>query len=240
MRIELKRGIRNGYLILEILISALCVVLGYILLTALDKPDKIIFEDLCESVYTVYTQFGTLLFSSIIIIQFYNDYKEKNIIFYKALKRGAVSYFLQKVSAIIVGTVLGTTVSSLALCIPYGRLDCFFALFLKTEAVMIYYSLIMSIFGFAFENFLVAFFADFFYWLAGIILSTISPMLEIFAYYDDSTSDYTAFVALLGSQNIYGGIVHILLMNCIYDLTVFAIAVMLVFFLRRRWIYNGI
>ena len=67
MRVEWRRGIRNYYFILMVAVNILNVLLGYILLTTIDKVEKVTFLNLCESVYTVYTQFGTLLFSSIII-----------------------------------------------------------------------------------------------------------------------------------------------------------------------------
>ena len=175
MSIEWKRGIRNYYYLLIVLVSGLNVLLGYILLTTIDKLEKVTFLELWESVHTVYTQFGTLLFSSIIIMQFYYDYKEKNIIFYKTLKNNAVSYFISKLIVVLFGTILGTLVSSFLICIPYGAIKWLPLVFLKTEAVMIYYSLIMALVGFLFENFLIGFFVNFFCWIIGIVISDISP-----------------------------------------------------------------
>ena len=81
MIIELKRAIRSNFYIFFTLLNVLNVVLGYILLVTIDKVQTVSFQDMFESVYTVYTQFGTLLFSALIIMQFYTDYKEKNIMF---------------------------------------------------------------------------------------------------------------------------------------------------------------
>ena len=85
MKLEMKRAVRNKFYVIFTLINLLNVLLGYILLVTIDKVQNVTFQDMFESVYTVYTQFGTLLFSAFIIMQFYVDYKEKNIFFYKKL-----------------------------------------------------------------------------------------------------------------------------------------------------------
>lgn len=86
MKLEMKRAVRNKFYVIFTLINLLNVLLGYILLVTIDKVQNVTFQDMFESVYTVYTQFGTLLFSAFIIMQFYVDYKEKNIFFYKITK----------------------------------------------------------------------------------------------------------------------------------------------------------
>ncbi len=240
MRIDWKRGVRNYYYLLMILVNILNVVLGYILLTTIDRLEEVTFIDLWESVYTVYTQFGPLLFSSIIIMQFYYDYKEKNVIFYKTLKKNAVSYFGSKLFVILLGTIWGTLVSSFIVCMPYGEIKSLPIVFLKTEAVMIYYSLIMSLFGFLFENFLVGFFINFFMWIIGIVVSDISPYFQSCAYYDASANDYKRFMSFLDGEVSFPNMIQSIRENYMFDALLFIICIAFVLLFRKRWIKNGI
>lgn len=162
MKLEMKRAVRNKFYVIFTLINLLNVLLGYILLVTIDKVQNVTFQDMFESVYTVYTQFGTLLFSAFIIMQFYVDYKEKNIFFYKALGFSELRYYLTKVGMILLATIIGSTFSSIFICVPYAKLEMLPVVFLKIEGVMIYYTFIISTIGFIFSNFLVAFFSSFF------------------------------------------------------------------------------
>lgn len=240
MRVEWRRGIRNYYFILMVAVNILNVLLGYILLTTIDKVEKVTFLNLCESVYTVYTQFGTLLFSSIIIMQFYNDYKEKNVVFYISQKRNAITYFFSKFFVVLSGTIAGTLFSTLLICIPYGELSWIPVLFFKLEAVMVYYSIIMSTIGFLFENFLVGFFINFFAWIIGIVVSDISVGFEMFAYYDASSTDYAKFVEFLDGKKYILKYLTYVGFNYCFNMAVFAVCILLIFILRKRWLKNGI
>ena len=106
MKLEMKRAVRNKFYVIFTLINLLNVLLGYILLVTIDKVQNVTFQDMFESVYTVYTQFGTLLFSAFIIMQFYVDYKEKNIFFYKTLGFSELRYYFTKVGMILLSTII--------------------------------------------------------------------------------------------------------------------------------------
>lgn len=116
MKLEMKRAVRNKFYVIFTLINLLNVLLGYILLVTIDKVQNVTFQDMFESVYTVYTQFGTLLFSAFIIMQFYVDYKEKNIFFYKTLGFSELRYYLTKVGMILLATIIGSAFSSILVC----------------------------------------------------------------------------------------------------------------------------
>lgn len=240
MKLEMKRAVRNQFYVIFTLINLLNVLLGYILLVTIDKVQNVTFQDMFESVYTVYTQFGTLLFSAFIIMQFYVDYKEKNIFFYKTLGFSELRYYLTKVGMILLATIIGSAFSSILVCVPYAKLGMLPVVFLKIEGVMIYYTLIISTIGFIFSNFLVAFFSSFFLWIAGIVVSAGSPFMEYFAYYDASTTDYHHLISYLDGKIEITSLLHYIAGNYVYDLIVFLICVMAVLCLRRRWAKNGI
>lgn len=240
MKIELKRAIRSKFYIFFGLLNILNVVLGYILLVTIDKVQTVTFQDMFESVYTVYTQFGTLLFSALIIMQFYIDYNEKNIVFYRTLGFSEHKYFLTKVAMILLATIIGSLISSTVICLPYGELDMLPIVFLKIESVMVYYTLIISTISFIFNNFLAAFFINVFLWIMGIVVSTTSSFMQYFAYYDASTADYQHLISYLDGKVSVSELLQHIAGNYVYDLVVFGICVVVVWLLRRRWIKNGI
>lgn len=240
MKFELKRGFRSHYFLFIILLNIFCVVLGYILTKTVDKITLISFEEFVLSVYTVYTQFGVFLFSTVMIMQYSIDYKEKNILFYKALKTPPLLYFIFKLSMVVLGTIVGTLTTTFILCALYKKWGMFIIIFLKTEAVMIYYSLISSLLGYIMENFLIAFFVNMSCWITGILISGISPYLKIFAYYDSSSTDFNNYLAFLEGnipiQNFYKTLIN----NYIFDIMLFVGVLLLVFIFKKRWIKNGI
>lgn len=240
MKLETKRAVRNKFYIFFTLINLLNVLLGYILLVTIDKVQHVTFQDMFESVYTVYTQFGTLLFSAFIIMQFYVDYKEKNIFFYKTLGFSELRYYLTKVGMILLATIIGSAFSSIFICVPYGKIAMLPVVFLKIEGVMIYYTLIISTLGFIFSNFLVAFFSSVFLWIVGIVISAGSSFMEYFAYYDASTTDYHHLISYLDGKIEITNLLHYIAGNYIYDLIIFFICIVVVLCLRRRWTRNGI
>ena len=240
MTIELKRGMRSRFCIYFSLLNILSVVLGYILLVTIDKLQTVTFQDMFESVYTVYTQFGTLLFSALIIMQFYIDYKEKNIAFYKTLGFSEYRYFLAKVGMILLATIVGSFLASAIICLPYGKLNLLPIVFLKIESVMIYYTLIISTISFIFSNFLVAFFTNVFLWIMGIVISAGSSFMQYFAYYDASTADYQYLMSYLDGKVNMSELLQHIAGNYIYDLAILVICIIVIWLSHGRWVKNGI
>lgn len=240
MKIELKRAIRSKFYIFFALLNILNVVLGYILLVTIDKIQTVTFQDMFESVYTVYTQFGTLLFSALIIMQFYIDYKEKNIAFYKTLGFSGYRYFFTKVGMILLATVIGSFISSTIICLPYGKLNLLPIVFLKFESVMIYYTLIISTISFIFSNYLLAFFTNVFLWIMGIVISAGSSFMQYFAYYDASTADYQCLISYLDGKIAVSELLQQIANNYIYDLVVLVICGVIVWCLQKKWVKQGV
>lgn len=240
MFVDLRRGTRNYFFLLVILISILNVIFGYVLLKTLDKVEVVTFRQLWLSVYTVYTQFGPLLFSSIFIIQFYVDYKEKNIIFYKSLNKDALSYFVSKLTTLIIGTLIGTLVSSLLICLPYSEYKLLPVVFLQIQSVMIFYCVTISVLGFIFSNFLLAFFSNFFIWILGIIISNFGELFRYFAFYDASTYNYKLFVNFIDKKTTINLLLTNIGKNYMFNLVLCVFSLLIVKIFQKRWIKNGI
>lgn len=242
MNIELKRAIRNNFYIYFSSVNILNLVLGYILLGTVDDIKNPSFELMVESVYTVYTQFGILIFSVFIIMQYYIDYKEKNICFYRTLGYSVGHYWLSKIGMLIIATILGSAIVSLIICVAYTRLVELHIVFFKIESVMIYYVLISSILGFVFDNFLTAFFVNIFLWISGIVLSSASTssFMQYFAYYDASNTNSKKFIFCIEGKYEKIELLYNILEGYLYDAIIFILCLLLVFCLSRRWIKNGI
>lgn len=240
MDIELKRSIRNNFYIYFSLVNILNIILGYILLVTIDGVENPSFELMIESVYTVYTQFGILIFSVFIIMQYYVDYKEKTICFYRTLGYSASRYWLSKIGMIIIATVSGSAIVSLIICIAYTRLVELHIVFFKIESVMIYYVLISSILGFIFDNFLTAFFVNIFLWISGIVLSSTSPFMKYFAYYDASNSNFKKFISCIKGGYEKKELLYNIVEGYLYNIIIFILCLLIVCCFSRRWIKNGI
>lgn len=93
---EIKKNIRNKYWVFCIITVGICFFLGYFLLASLDKITHPSVQELYNSIYTVYTEFGMLIFPVLILQTFSSDYKNKNILFYKLLGYNWLRYFSGK------------------------------------------------------------------------------------------------------------------------------------------------
>ncbi|WP_058486656.1 ABC transporter permease [Defluviitalea phaphyphila] len=240
MKIELKRGIRNKFFLIMLFLNVLSVFLGYVLLVVLDEVTKVTFQNFVESVYTVYTQLGIFIFSPIIIKQIYTDYKEKNIMFYKALNYNTSRYYISKVFMVIMGTIMGSIIATLLICVPFGKFNLFFIVFLKIEAVMIFYSILMTFLGFIFSNFIVAFCVSIAAWIIGMQISAISKNLRFFAYYDAINLDYQEFIKFLKNKLAFQSIFINIGENYLFNIIILIICIALVNILKRKWISNGV
>lgn len=92
MKIDIRRIKNNKFSLIFLLLGIFSMVLGYILLVTLDNVGSVEYKQMVYSVYTVISQFGPLVFSPIIINNITEDYKNKNIVFYKASNYSPITY----------------------------------------------------------------------------------------------------------------------------------------------------
>lgn len=83
---------------------------------SLDKITHPSVQELYNSIYTVYTEFGMLIFPVLILQTFSGDYKNKNILFYKLMGYNWLRYFLEKLLInflfISIPTIIGLIIVS--------------------------------------------------------------------------------------------------------------------------------
>lgn len=234
---ELRKNIKNKYLLFCSITVCVCFVLGYILLASLDKITHPSIEELYNSIFTVYTEFGMLIFPVLTIQLFSNDYKNKNILFYKLFDYGWLRFFLSKaiVSLVFLGapTYLGIIIVS----ITYGKFTHIGVMLFYFTCVLVYEVFLTCLWGFLFKNMMAGYVVNFVYWLLSLIMSSINNKLFYLAYYDAANKTYKNLMEYLKNQDssylsIWG--------NLIYSIGVITVVLAIVSVFRKRWERNGI
>ncbi len=255
MLLEIKRSLKNNFFITILLANILCVVIAFCMLVVLSKMpmSEVDFGLFAGGVYTVYLLLGGFIFSSILIYQFNSDYKDKNILFYKALKYNHITYCLTKLSIACLISILGALFSTLIVCLIYNQFGIYFVvIFLKFVAVLIFYNILSYFLAFIFTNVLAAISINLILWILGLFMSLISPIFAFFAHYSYLSSQYQKFSNFLGCYisyfdgTYYNSVVTVqemfklVLEDYLYNIILLIICLLVISILKTRWIKNGI
>lgn len=237
MGIEVKKYIRNKFYIYCTIMVGICFGLGYFLLASLDKIVYPTITELYNSIYTVYTEFGMLIFPVLILLTFSNDYKNKNILFYKLMGYDWFKYFLSRMLinfiCLSVPTVLGLSL----IAIIYQDFFYLGVMILYFESVLSFQVLLECLWGFLFKSMMLGYMVNFAYWLLSIVFATASEKLSFFARYDAANKVYINLGKYFNTHNTnylnIGG-------NALYTVAVFVVVLCLIYLGRRKWEKNGI
>lgn len=234
---EVKKYIRNKFYIFCIITVGICFLLGYFLLASLDKIVYPSITELFNSIYTVYTEFGMLIFPVLILQTFYNDYKNKNVLFYKLMGYDWLHYFIKKLvinfCCISIPTILGLLLVS----IIYNDFSYLGVMIVYFECVISFQVLLECLWGFLFKSMMVGYMVNFAYWLFSIVFATANEKLSFFARYDAANSVYSNLGKYFNTHNTdYLTIGE----NVLYTFFVFFIVLCIIYYYRRRWEKNGI
>lgn len=234
---EINRSINNRSYLFCITTVVLSFILGYILLVSIDNVDTVTLKQLFFSTYTVFTQFGPMLFPIVIIYSISSDYKEKNILFYRVLGIGAKQYYLRKLGTILLWFSCAIAFVIVVVCIMYSDFSQFWIMLMYYENSIVYIILIASLLAFIFKDMLASFCMNLLLWISSVVLLTVLPKLYYIAYFDASNIMYKNLQKYLESSNIkYLAIGQ----SCLYNLTLFGIVFGLVCVFSKRWTKNGI
>ena len=158
---EVKKYIRNKFYIFCIITVGICFLLGYFLLASLDK--------------IVYPSITVLILQT-----FYNDYKNKNVLFYKLMGYDWLHYFIEKLvinfCCISIPTILGLLLVS----IIYNDFSYLGVMIVFFECVISFQVLLECLWGFLFKSMMVGYMVNFAYWLFSIVFATANEKLSFF------------------------------------------------------------
>lgn len=234
---ESKRSINNKSYLFCFTTIILCFALGYILLVSMDKIENVNLKQLFFSAYTVFTQFGMMIFPIVIIHSINKDYKEKNILFYQTIGIEAPQYFLRKLGVMILWFTSAIILVITIICLLYGDFSEYYIMLIYFENAIIYIILISSCLAFVFNNILFTFCMNLLIWITSIILLTIFPKLYFIAYFDASNILYINLGKYLETSNM--GYLSIL-QSCLYNFVLFLFVFCFVCLMRKKWIKNGV
>jgi len=235
--VEIRRSINSRQPLFCMATIVMSFVLGYVLLVSIDKIEHVSIKQIFLSTYTVFTQFGMLIFPVIIIQSINGDYKDKNILFYRRYGIGAIHYYLGKLGVIALWFLGSLVLVVSTVSILYGDFSQWLPMFIYLTNALAYIILVASLFAFIFKSILVSFFANLLAWIASIIVLTAVPSMRFIAYFDASNSLYKNLEMYLSSGDTqYLSYFE----STLYNLSIFILAIVVVFLLRKRWITNGI
>ncbi|MDK2802860.1 MAG: hypothetical protein KFW09_05760 [Oscillospiraceae bacterium] len=237
LEFKILKNSKNGIMLIGS--SILCFILGFILLVSLDgySPSEISIYQLQYSIYTVYTQFGFFIFTIIPMTLVSNDYKEKNIIFYKTLNYSSLQYVLNKIVSIGLYITIGNFLLSLIISTIYISFNNFFIFFMKIQNISIFIIIISVSLAYLLSNFIKSFCSCFALWIVGIVLSTISEKFFLFAFYDATLQRHLNLQNILESNVLFD---LSILSEILYNGVVFCIVLFLAIIFKKRWMKNGI
>lgn len=217
----------------------LCFVLGLFLLITLDgyKLSEISLSTLQYSVYTVFSQFGFFILPVIAIHIISNDYKEKNISFYKSIDENEITYFIKKIFALITYMAIGIVISAIILAILYKDFSNIILFIFKLENVSIFIVLISSLIAHLFKNNIAAFCINFGIWILSISLSVVHNIFKLLCFYDASLVRHSEFEKLLNSYRAFD---NSILFEIAYNFIFLIIVLGIIKIFKKRWIKNGI
>lgn len=234
---ELKRILNNKNYLFCCITTIACFVFGYILPISIDHVETLRLCDYFDSVYTVITQFGPLVFSTVIIYIINTDYKEKNILFYSSIGYNSLKYFVVKIFFVCINFSLLLLIETGISCFLYNDFHDYWIMFLYYECALLSEILMAAIFAFLFKNILTAFCVNLAVWIGTIILSSISDKFRFLAYYDASNQLYDELQHYFSTGNT--SFLHIT-QSILYDTVLFFISVSIVIIFKKRWIRNGV
>lgn len=234
---EFKKNVKNKYFLFYIMTAIICFVLGYVLLVSLDKISRPSIGELYISIYTVFTQFGMLIFPVLVIQTFATDYKSKNILFYKLLGYNWLQYFLSKVFTILFWLSLITLAGVFVISALYRDFSYTLATMYYFECTLIYEVLLSSMWGFLFKSVIGAYVINFSFWLFALVASVANTKLSFLVRYDASNPVFLRFNQYLNTHNSeYLSIIG----NGLYSVVLLGIILIVILIFKRRWERNGL
>lgn len=217
----------------------LSYILGYILPIGIDKVSQLGINDFYFSTYTVFTQFGFLLFGFVIVYFINKDYSDKTILFTYFLGSNALTFLFIKVVVLLSEFILSILVSNVIVAL-FFHFSAFHFLFsmVMFSLIVFQYILIISTISLIFSNLLISLGLSLFYWILSIILVAVGGVFQFVAIFDASNSLYR----LVEKTLFKGELIQI--DDFLVILPYLSILLLLSLFVgllsNKRWLKNGL
>ncbi len=238
-KLELRKSVRNRTLFYIIATVMLSYVLGYILPVGIDKVSSLGLGDFYFSTYTVFTQFGFLIFGFVVVYFFNKDYSEKTILWNYFSGYQLVQYFYSKFFVLFIEFVISILFANIIVCLTLGFSIFYFLLStIAFSIIVLQYLLIVGTISVIFSNMLVSIGISLAYWIISIILVAVGGIFKYVAIFDASNSLYTKVTDVMVKGNIQDFSPFYVILP--YIMVLFIINYVYIKNFTRRWLKNGV
>lgn len=238
-KLELYKSIRNKtfvYILSSVLLS---YVLGYVLPVGIDKVSKLSIGDFYFSTYTVFTQFGFLIFGFVIVYFVNKDFSDQTILLTYFYGYNSLKFLFTKISVLILEFIFSIIISNIMIATIF-HFTVFYFLFstILFSLIVFQYILIVGTISILYSNLLVSIGVSLFYWLITIILVAVGGIFKIAAIFDASNSLYSIVEKVLSDGKIFGILDFFVIIP--YMLILILASVVIGTVSQKRWIKNAL
>lgn len=189
--LEFKRSIHNKTIMYLMTVTAAAFVMGWALPFSLEHITAIKYEYYMFSTYTVFTQFGFLLFGFVTSYFFNKDYKDRNTIFYTSFKINTLKYYLIKITILFLEEIICIAAGLIIVGVLFGSFKYFLPCLLLYTVVVLQYFIVVGAISLVFRSLLVSLGISIIYWISSIIIVSFGGICKYFAVFDASNSLYS-------------------------------------------------
>jgi len=190
MKLELFRTKNNKVLYILAGVILACFILSWILLTGLNKNEYPSYRAYLHTTYTVFTQFGFMMFSFLFVYTIAKDYSDGNILFYKLLGDNSLTYFLKKIVVLAVQTLCTLAILLIIVSTYYDDFSAFFQSLYLYFSVVLQHMLIISVISMYCKTSTISLASSIGLWLVTIISTAMFDSLKNIAFFDASSNFY--------------------------------------------------
>ncbi|WP_348921458.1 peptide ABC transporter permease [Enterococcus rotai] len=236
---EIKRTIFNKIVFVLLAVILATFLMGWILPVGIDKVSSLTYREYLFSTYTVFTQFGFLMFAFLVAFFINKEYSGKTILFYRMMNDNSLTFYTKKVLTLVIET-LGIIFSILLIIsVFFGEFSVFLQMFFLFSMVAIQYILIVALISLLMTNILLSIGFSLLYWIITVVFVSIGGMLRFFAIFDASNELYGKVGVFLESSNIFLSVEDNLLVF-IYILAIIIISMIIAKLNNKRWLELGV
>ncbi|NST12720.1 peptide ABC transporter permease [Enterococcus faecalis] len=226
-------------MIILIAIIVAIFAMGWILPIGIDKVTRLSYREYLFSTYTVFTQFGFLMFSFLVSFFINKEYSGKTILFYRMMNTNSLTFYIKKVLTLTVETLGSILVLLFIVSFIFMDFSVILQMFFLLSMISIQYILIVALISFLSANVLLSIGFSILYWITTVLFVAIGGFLRFFAIFDASNELYLNVQNFLeGSENSISFDHNLLIILYIIVLTVIALAIARVNI--KRWLRLGV
>ena len=234
-------------MIILIAIIVAIFAMGWILPIGIDKVTRLSYREYLFSTYTVFTQFGFLMFSFLVSFFINKEYSGKTILFYRMMNTNSLTFYIKKVLTLTVETLGSILVLLFIVSFIFMDFSVILQMFFLLSMISIQYILIVALISFLSANVLLSIGFSILYWITTVLFVAIGGFLRFFAIFDASNELYPVSYTHLtlptiyfleGSENSISFDHNLLIILYIIVLTIIALAIARVN--NKRWLRLGV